>query len=350
MVRLIDLWRRLLPVLTVGLLLMAGVSAVAEAQQPTRVNPTESSVREKQLLDALKPGGADNIGGRVSIPDARSGTLIQPAGRDWRTWREVTLPRIGLISIGGMLVALFAFFLIRHRIRVEGGISGETVTRFNGIERFGHWLLATSFIVLALTGLNVTFGRQFLLPVLGAQTFTDVSQWAKYLHNYMSFAFVLGLVMVFVQWVIYNFPMPNDIRWIAQGGGIIGGKHPPAGRFNAGQKLIFWTTILGGLALSVTGYMLMFPFYAPPAAGPVDISAYTTTIAGIQFVSMLHGVIAVIMIAVILAHIYIGTVGMEGAFWAMGTGRVDKKWAHQHHSIWAARVIPDKGTKPHAAE
>lgn len=342
-----DVWRRLWLVLAMAMLAFTGISA--SAQQPTRVNPTESSVREKQLLDALKPG-QDNIGGRVSIPDTRSGTLIQPAGRDWRNWREVTLPRIGYGVIGGMLVVLVAFFLFRGRIKLSGGTTNETVVRFTSIERFGHWLTATSFIVLALTGLNVTFGRQLLLPVLGPEMFTLVSQWAKYLHNYMSFAFVLGLVMIFVMWVIYNLPMPNDIRWIAQGGGLFNDKHPPAGKFNAGQKVIFWSTILGGLALAVTGYMLMFPFYTPPAAGPVDLSAYTTTIAGIQFVSVLHGVIAVVMIAIILAHIYIGTVGMQGAFWAMGTGRVDRNWARQHHSIWAARVLPDKAPKPAPGE
>lgn len=343
-----SLWRRLCSVLAMGLIVLLSLTAVASAQQPSRVNPTESSVREKQLLDALKPGS--DIGGRVSIPDARSGTLIQPAGRDWRTWREVTLPRIGMFTIGGALAALFVFFLVRHRIRVEQGFSGETVTRFTSVERFGHWLLATSFIVLALTGLNVTFGRQLLLPVLGPETFTAFSQWAKYLHNYMSFAFVIGLVMVFVQWVIFNFPMPSDFKWLAQGGGLIGSKHPPAGKFNFGQKILFWTTIIGGLALSITGYMLMFPFYTPPVVGPVDISAYTTTIAGIQFVSILHGVIAVVMIAIILGHIYIGTVGMQGAFWAMGTGQVDKNWARQHHSIWAARVLPDKVAKPAPGE
>ena len=322
-----------------AVVLIAGLAFPAAAQQPTRVNPTESSVKEQQLLDALKPSGAASVSGRITIPDSRAGSLIQPGGQEWRAWRDTTLPRIGLGVIAGMLVLLTAFLVLRGRIRVEGGLSGTTIERFNAIERFGHWLTATSFVVLALSGLNVTYGRQYLLPLVGPQTFTDISQIAKYMHNYMSFAFVLGLVMIFFMWVIFNLPSLRDVRWIAAGGGLVGSKHPPAGRFNAGQKLIFWTVVVGGFMLAATGYGLMFPFYHLPAGTPAAIAGYTTTVDGIQYLSVIHGLVAVIMIAVILAHIYIGTVGMQGAFWAMGTGRVDANWARQHHSVWAERLI-----------
>ena len=342
-------WRR---VLALCVLLCAVVIALpAIAQQPTRqplqVNPTADSVREQQLLDALKPGGPQAVTGRISIPDSRAGALIQPAGQSWRVWRDSTLPRIGLIALPGMLVLLMVFWAWRGRIRVEGGLSGMLVERFSSLERISHWLTATAFIVLALTGLNVTYGRQILLPVMGADAFTAFSQWAKYLHNYMSFAFVLGLVLMFVQWVVYNLPMPSDVRWLLQGGGILGNSHPPAGKFNLGQKIVFWVTIVGGVLLSATGYALMFPFYSAPAG----LADYTATMGGLQSVSIWHGLIAVIMIAVILAHIYIGTLGMQGAFWSMGNGKVDANWARQHHSIWAARVLPkDAGHKPTPAE
>ena len=336
-----------LALLTVAVLL--GWAGTAGAQQPSRVNPTESSVNEKQLLDALKPGGETTVHGRISIPDSRAGNLIQPGGQDWRSWRDTTLPRIGLGLIVGMVALLAVFPVVRGRVRVEGGLSGKTIERFNGIERFGHWLVATSFVVLALSGLNVTYGRQFLLPLVGPEQFTDIAQVAKYMHNYMSFAFVLGLVMIFFMWVIFNLPSLRDVRWIAQGGGLVGSKHPPAGRFNAGQKLIFWTVILGGASLTLTGYMLMFPFYQPPVGLPGGLS--TASIDGLQTAEMLHGIIAVVMIAVILAHVYIGTVGMQGAFWAMGTGKVDTNWARQHHSVWAERLVDKVGaTKPAPGE
>ena len=322
-----------------ALTLLVWAAAPASTQQPSRVNPTESSVKEQQLLDALKGAGQPAVAGRISIPDAQAGNLIQPGGRDWQTWRQTTLPRIGAVLMIGMILALLIFFFVRGRIRVEGGLAGQQILRFGGVERFGHWLTATSFIVLALTGLNVTYGRQLLLPVVGPERFTEISQWAKYLHNYMSFAFVIGLVMLLVMWVIYNLPSFRDIVWIAQGGGVIGNKHPPAGRFNAGQKLMFWVTMLGGAGLALTGYALMFPFYGLPASAAASYSGFTGTIDGIQTASILHGAIAVVMIAVILAHIYIGTIGMQGAFWSMGSGKVDVNWARQHHSVWADRVI-----------
>ena len=347
MSRILNHGRQLLALIAlVGLL--AGVGTAA-AQQPARVNPTESAVKESQLLDALKPGGPAAVTGRISIPDGRAGSLIQPAGRDWEAFRETTLPRVGLGAILGMLALLVVFLVVRGRVLVEGGLSGKTMERFNGIERFGHWLTATGFVVLALTGLNITYGRQYLLPVVGPERFADISQIAKYLHNYMSFAFVVGLIMIFFMWVIFNLPSLRDIRWIAAGGGMVGSSHPPAARFNAGQKLIFWTVIVGGASLALTGYGMMFPFYALPAAVPVALAGYTTTVGGIQTLAMVHGLVAVVMIAVILAHIYIGTVGMEGAFWAMGTGKVDVKWARQHHSVWADRIL-GKGDKPAPGE
>lgn len=330
-----------------ALLIGFSLALPALAQQPSRVNPTADSVREQQLLEALKPGGPQAISGRASIPDTRAPVLIQPAGRDWRVWRDTTLPRIGAGVIVGMIVLVLVFFAVKGRIKVEAGLSGHQVERFNGVERFAHWLMATAFVVLAITGLNITYGRQLLLPVMGAEGFTVFSQWAKYLHNYMSFAFVIGLVMVFVQWVIFNIPSIRDIRWLAQGGGIFGKAHPPAAKFNLGQKMVFWITIVGGALMAATGYAMMFPFYQAPGT----LAAYTGTMEGLQFVTFLHGLIAVLMIAMIVAHVYIGTIGMQGAFWSMGSGRVDANWAKQHHSVWAAKVLPkEMQSKPTPAE
>jgi formate dehydrogenase subunit gamma len=182
-------------------------------------------------------------------------------------------------------------------------------------------MTAICFIVLALSGLNITFGKALLLPLLGPETFTAWSQWAKYAHNYLSFPFTLGVVTIFLMWVAWNFPTRDDIEWLKEGGGMVGHRHPPAGRFNAGQKLIYWIVVLGGGAVATTGYLLMFPFYA-------------TDIAGMQLAQIIHGVVGALFVAVMLAHIYIGTIGMEGAFEAMGTGEVDLNWAKQHHSLW----------------
>ncbi|MFB9269953.1 formate dehydrogenase subunit gamma [Bradyrhizobium erythrophlei] len=293
---------------------LAIVTAAPVAAQ--QVNPTASSVKEQQLLQEFS-----RIQGRVSIPDQRSGVLEQPAGREWREFRNVTLRWIGGVSILGMLAALVAFYLIRGMVRLQSGRSGRTVIRFNAFERFVHWMAATCFIVLAISGLNITFGRPLLLPLIGHDAFSEWSQWAKYAHNYLSFPFTIGVVLICLMWIGGNIPNKVDVEWIKQGGGIVGHDHPPAYRFNAGQKAVYWIVVLGGAAVAITGYELMFPFYL-------------SGIEGMQVAQMVHAIVAVLFVAMMLAHIYIGTIGMQGAFEAMGTGTVDVNWAREHHSLW----------------
>jgi formate dehydrogenase subunit gamma len=287
-----------------------------QQKQPTEVNPMAQSVKERELLKEL-----NKIQGRSSLPDARARVLEQPAGRDWRQFHQVTLRWVAAVSILGMLAVLILFYLIRGMVRIENGRSGRTLVRFNAFERFVHWMTATCFIVLALSGLNITFGRELLTPLFGPEMFATWSQWAKYAHNYLSFPFTLGVVLMFLMWIAWNIPSGTDIRWIREGGGIVGKNHPPARRFNAGQKAIYWVVVLGGAAAAITGYLLMFPFYA-------------TDVSGMQLAQMVHGVVGAVFIAIMLAHIYIGTIGMQGAFEAMGNGEVDVNWAQQHHSLW----------------
>ena len=245
----------------------------------------------------------------------------------------LTVPYIGGIAILGMLALLSVFYLLRGRVEIEGGRSGATLTRFNFVERFAHWLTAVSFLALGLTGLNLTFGRSVLLPMIGPETFASLTQTGKFVHNYGSFAFTTGVVLMLLIWIKDNIPHPRDLLWLLKGGGMLG-LHVAAARFNAGQKIIFWVVILGGAGLAYTGYNMMFPF------------AFAD-IAGMQQFTILHALIGVVMVAVIIAHIYIGTLGMEGAFEAMGSGEVDLNWAKSHHSIWAERQLA-KMDKLHA--
>lgn len=299
-----------------ALALVIGLAAPAGAQQPTSVNPTASAVKEQQLLQELQ-----RVQGRITIPDAKEGVLIQPAGRDWRQFSQVTLRWIGAIAILGMLVLLIGFYLWRGMVRIDSGRSGRKVVRFSPFERFVHWMTATCFIVLAISGLNITFGKPLLLPLMSPEAFTTWSEAAKYAHNYLSFPFTIGVVVIFLIWIGGNIPNSVDAEWIKRGGGLVGDDHPPAYRFNAGQKLMYWVVVLGGGAVAITGYILMFPFYG-------------TGIAGMQLAQIIHGVVAVLFVAVMLAHIYIGSIGMEGAFEAMGTGEVDVNWAKEHHKLW----------------
>jgi formate dehydrogenase subunit gamma len=331
---------RVIPALMMAFMLAAlhamWQASPAAAQQPNSVNPTASSVKEKQLLDALKPGSNDTLSGRVSIPDARSSNLIQPAGAEFRVFHQQTLFRIGAVAIPGMLLLLSLFYLFRGKVLIEGGPSGQTIVRFGWMSRFVHWLTATSFLALGLSGLNLVFGKSLLLPIIGANAFSTISQFGKFVHNYVSFAFALGIILMFVMWVKDNLPAARDMRWIAQAGGLIGTGHPPADRFNAGQKLMFWSTVVGGAALSVSGYIMMF-------------RPETIALSGFQLATIVHGVTGLVLVAIIAAHIYIGSIGMEGAFDAMGRGKVDLNWAKSHHSLWVEKVAqarPDDISAP----
>jgi formate dehydrogenase subunit gamma len=304
----------------IALICILAIAAPASAQQRNpdgSVNPTASAVKEEQLLQQLR-----QIQGRVSIPDKKEGTLIQPAGRDWRAFHQVTLYWVGAIAIVGMLAVLVGFYLIRGMVKIQNGRSGRTIVRFNGFERFVHWMTAACFIVLAISGLNITFGKSLLLPLMGADAFAGWSQWGKYAHNYLSFPFTIGVALIFLIWIAGNIPNRVDVEWFKRGGGLFGDDHPPAYRFNAGQKMIYWIVVIGGAAAAVSGYVLMFPFYGG------------MTVSSMQTAQIVHAVVGVLFVAAMLAHIYIGTIGMEGAFEAMGSGEVDINWAKQHHRLW----------------
>jgi formate dehydrogenase subunit gamma len=297
-------------------LLILATAGPAAAQQPNSVDPNADAVKEQQLLQQFK-----RVQGLGSIPDTKSYLIEQPQGRAWRYYREVTLPWIGTIAMLGMIVLLAIFFLVRGMIRIRSGRSGINIVRFNAVERFVHWMTATCFVLMALTGLNITFGRVALLPLIGPDAFSSWSLAAKYVHNFLSFPFTIGVILIFFMWLGGNIPNRVDMEWLKQGGGMIGQDQPPAYRFNAGQKIIYWIVVLAGAAVAVSGYVLMFPFYG-------------TTIAGMQLAQMVHGTVAVLFVAVMIAHAYIGTIGMEGAFEAMGVGTVDLNWAKEHHSLW----------------
>lgn len=308
-----------------GIIALAAVLAfAAPLAQAQQVNPTASSVTEDKLIDALQ--GDQVVSGRITIPDTRAAGLIKPGNKGWAATHNGTVRPLTVWLLVAMLALLAVFYLVRGRIRIDGGFSGVRILRFSAVERFAHWLMAGSFIVLALTGLNLVLGRSLILPMIGESGFGTLAAWGKLVHNFMGWAFMLGLALAFLLWVARNIPHGRDLAWLAQGGGLLRkGVHPPAGKFNAGQKIIFWSVVLGGAALSYTGFMLLFPAVA--GAQP-----------DWQFYQIVHGTVAALLSAVILAHIYIGTIGMEGAFDAMGSGEVDLNWAKEHHPDWVEEV------------
>jgi len=291
---------------------------------------------------------------RVSAGGAPARVLIQDSGMWWLRMREGPLPRYGAWLLGGMIALLALFYLIRGRIRIDGEKTGRTVTRFRFWERFGHWLTAGSFVLLALTGLTELFGRKLLIPLLGKPLFADIAAASKWIHNNVAWAFMLGLVMVFVMWVVQNIPNRADLKWLAVGGGLFTrGVHPPAPKFNAGQKLVFWAVIVFGASIAVTGLSMLFPFQLPLVTwtftllndtglpqllGLGPLPEVLTPHQEMQYTQLWHVSVAFVMMALILGHIYIGTLGMEAAFDAMGSGEVEEQWAREHHGLWLDEI------------
>jgi len=314
-----------------ALAFLVAMSAPVSAQQPNSVDPNAAAVKEQQLLQQL-----NTIQGRGTIPDVKSYVLEHPAGREWREFHNVTLKWIGGISILGMLAVLIVYYLWRGSIRVKSGYSGTKIERFNAFERFVHWLTATTFVVLGITGLNITFGRALILPWMGPDSFSAWSEWAKYSHNFLSFAFTIGVVLMFLMWIARNLPTAADAEWLKLGGGMFdrsNSVHAPAYKFNAGQKILFWIIALASTAMIISGFMLLFPFY------------YGLNVSNMQLAEVFHGVVGVLFVALILGHIYLGTIGMEGAFESMSEGTVDLNWAKEHHNLWAQEEIQAGGVK-----
>ena len=318
------------------------------------------SQADSDLWRAVRQG----VQGRVSIPDTQAGHLIQSEGDNWRAWRNGPLTVYGAWILLGAVAVVALFFAVRGRIRIDAGPSGVTVERFNMIERTAHWITATSFIVLAITGLNLLYGRHVLLPVLrdvmpvwGPEIFTAITMAGKYAHNFLAFAFMVGVAMMLLLWIKDNIPSRLDLIWLSKGGGLfVKGVHPPAAKFNAGQKLIFWAVVLGGISISLSGLALLFPFEFAFFAKTFEIlnmvgfslPTELTMMQEMQLSQLWHAIVGLVLIAIIVGHIYIGSLGMEGAFDAMGSGQVDSNWAREHHSVWAAKVAG--GSHNHPAE
>jgi formate dehydrogenase subunit gamma len=322
---------------------------------------TLGGASDAEVWRALRYGLEDV---KVSSGGAESRVLIQDAGMWWLEFRKGPLATYGAWLMGGTLAMLALFYLIRGKIRIDGEKTGRTVTRFQAVERFGHWLMAGSFVVLAITGLIVLFGRMVIIPLMGHEAFSTIALGSKWVHNNISWAFMLGLVMVFFMWVLHNLPNRTDLKWLAVGGGIFTkGVHPPAKKFNAGQKLIFWSVIVFGASISASGLSLLFPFELPMFAKTfvilndtglpqaLGLGVLPETLAPheeMQLATLWHTIVAFILIAIILAHIYIGSVGMEGAFDAMGSGEVEEQWAREHHGLWLEE-LQEKGHAPEPA-
>ena len=273
--------------------------------------------------------------GFTTLPGAEQGMLVQPfvqypgsrfttAGEAWRQVRNNWI-----IPYGGALfiIAALAIAMFYWRRGPMGGHlpdTGRTIERFTYFERAAHWSVAISFVALAVSGLVLAFGKFFLLPVLGATLFGWLSYALKNLHNFAGPLFAVALLVFIVTYIRDNIPRAHDLTWLAKGGGMLGGEEVPSHRFNAGEKILFWGGVmLLGLIVVASGLVL-----------DKLVPGMQYLRGDMQVAHIVHAVASVLMMTMFLGHIYLGTVGMKGAYQGMRTGRVDEAWAKEHHGLW----------------
>ena len=300
--------------LAVVLLPMTGYiqTGFANAENPAaQTNPRSDYWRDVR----------DNREGYSAVKGQETNELIQGSGQNWRQLRNGPIATYGSWLLGLAFFGIAAFYLVRGRIGLEHPRTGDKIERWTFTERTLHWITATLFIVLAITGLSLLYGRIVLIPLLGSEGFGVYANIGKWLHNILGPLFMLTLFALLIKWFKLNFFTRIDFEWFKAFGGMIGDKHPSAGKLNGGEKVWYWTLATAGVALCLTGLVLDFPNFNQEREV-------------IQLSHLIHVITALVLIAFSFGHIYIGTLGTEGALEGMTTGDVDKAWAKQHHDLW----------------
>jgi len=316
---------------------------------PAEARPDETNAaRSKSQPGNNAPfwRGVRNSGtqqGISNLPGAEKGVLIQSfvaypgstfttAGEAWRQVRNKIIIPYGGALLGLMLLAIAIYYWRRGSLGGHSNDTGRKIERFTPLERAAHWSNAIAFSVLAVSGLVMAFGKFILLPVIGSSLFGWLTYALKTAHNFAGPVFAVSLLVVIVTFMKDNFPQRGDMTWLAKGGGMFGGHEVPSHRFNAGEKGLFWVGVFT-LGLIVAGSGLFLDHLVP---------GFVFTRGEMQVAHMIHAAAAVLMMTAFIGHIYMGTLGMKGAFSAMRTGYVDEAWAREHHAYWADDIRAGK--------
>jgi formate dehydrogenase subunit gamma len=264
------------------------------------------------------------IPGTTQVRGVETGILINARGDEWSRFRDDVIKPYGLYILLGIIAVITLFYMVRGKVNIEGGLSGDMVHRFDPFERTMHWVMAVVFLFLALTGLILLLGRPLLIPIMGKEVFSILASSSKEGHNLMGPLFAVSVVLMFFRFVKRNIYAKGDLTWLLKGGGFIGKGHVTGGFFNMGEKTWYWIFILIGAAVSVSGLILVSPNFGQ---GRVIM----------EWSHIAHSTGAIVLMAVAIGHMYLGSFGTEGSFEAMKTGYVDIKWAEAHHDRWAER-------------
>ncbi|WP_151632102.1 formate dehydrogenase subunit gamma [Noviherbaspirillum aerium] len=319
-----------------------------QAQAPLNVESIDILKQNQAERSLTQPGNnaptwrivKEGTNNYSSLPGPEMGVLIQPkaqfpgqdrattAGEAWRQYRNGPLTQIGGWLLILAVLALAAVYFIKGPIKLKGARTGRLIERFTSLERITHWTVAITFLTLAISGVIMLFGKYVLMPVFGHTLFGWLAYACKNIHNFVGPLFSLSLIVMFVIFVKDNLPNSSDGIWIRRLGGAIGDGHVKSGRFNAGEKLWFWGGVtLLGLIVSASGFVL-----------DMLVPGLLYTRGTMQIANVIHLVAAVLVFAMSLGHIYMGSIGTEGAYEAMRHGYVDDTWAKEHHELWYEQV------------
>lgn len=329
----------------------------------TQTNAERSKVQPGNNAPIWRQVGA-GVNGTSTLPVSEApeaGNLIQPfvqypgsrlttAGEAWRQVRNNWIIPYGGALLLLVVVAIGLFFKAKGSIPLHGAETGKKIERFTYFERAAHWTNAIAFVILAVSGIIIAFGKFFLHPVIGATLFGWLSYALKNAHNFAGPVFAVSLIVVFATFLKDNLPKKEDLNWLLKGGGLFAGHEPTSHRFNAGEKVVFWGGVFFlGLIVVSSGLVL-------DKLVPGLIYERST----MQVAHMIHAVATVLMMAMFLGHIYLGTIGMDGAYKGMKTGYVDETWAKEHHGLWyddikngkipAQRTVPQSPTAGHPVQ
>jgi len=258
----------------------------------------------------------------TSIKGRETGVLVQTYGETWRQLRNAWITPIGGWLIALVAAVIGAYYWSKGSLKLHSAPTGRLIERFTPLERYAHWVMGISFAILGVTGLIMFVGKYVLLPVIGYTLFAWLTQLSKHLHNFVGPLFALSLLVFIVIYIRDNLPAVYDFKWFASAGGMFGGKHVPSGRFNAGEKVWFWIgAVVLSIAVSATGLILNFPNFDQVRAVMIEAN-------------VVHSISACAVMALSLGHIYMGTIGVDGAYQGMRHGYVDETWAKEHHEYW----------------
>ena len=330
------------------LVLALALPAIAQAQtsEASKAAPApaaQDTVKEQQKRGVDQPGNnapvwrdvrSGQSNNYTSIPGRETGVLVQPAarfpgqdamttaGEAWRKFRNGPITFFGgwILVIVGIVIAGIYFAL--GPIKTHDPLTGRMIVRFTAVERWAHWTMGISFVLLGISGLIILFGKYVLLPIIGYTLFAWLTGFAKNLHNFVAPVFIISLPIFIAIYIRDNLPEKGDLKWMLNAHKMFLGHHMPSGKYNAGEKTWFWGGVVFlSLILCVSGAILLFP-------------NFDQLRATMQQAHVVHAIAGVLVVAASCGHIYLGTVGVPGAYRNMRDGLTDETWAREHHENW----------------